>query len=259
MNNICFIIAHKYVRGYPSYVKHYINNVKAAYGDEALVIITDNNSEHKDDIFDQLKDLEGVILLDNNIESKFELGGYQVGLQYVLDNNLTDKYEYYVFTQDTFIFKNKVDFKDLISRDIKACPIGSYPFDGDIREVWAPVLESLGLLDNIDKITFVWANSFIVHTTKVEQLQGYLKRIKTTCKLHSQGAERFLARIMFELNEHGENTNIDGDIRLLPANHYDCWKVNPYDPATTHFVKTVQQKNEGTQEPGQPQGDFIGA
>ena len=71
MNNICFIIAHKYVRGYPSYVKHYINNVKAAYGDEALVIITDNNSEHKDDIFDQLKDLEGVILLDNNIESKF--------------------------------------------------------------------------------------------------------------------------------------------------------------------------------------------
>ena len=103
MNNICFIIAHKYVRGYPSYVKHYINNVKAAYGDEALVIITDNNSEHKDDIFDQLKDLEGVILLDNNIESKFELGGYQVGLQYVLDNNLTDKYEYYVFTQDTFI------------------------------------------------------------------------------------------------------------------------------------------------------------
>ena len=95
MNNICFIIAHKYVRGYASYVKHYIDNVKAAYGDEALVIITDNNSDHKEDIFDELKDLDGVVLLDNNIESKFELGGYQVGLQYILYKNLTDKYESY--------------------------------------------------------------------------------------------------------------------------------------------------------------------
>jgi len=44
-----FIIAHKYVRGYTSYIEYYVNNIQTHYP-EALTIVVDNNSEHIDDI-----------------------------------------------------------------------------------------------------------------------------------------------------------------------------------------------------------------
>ena len=249
MNNICFVIAHRYTRGYKNYLDHYIDNIKKAYGEEALTVVTDNNSQFKDESFDRVKHHSNVVLLDNNIKGKFEIGGYTVGLKHILDNNLKDKYEYYVFTQDTFVFKNKYDFNKLLNDNIWACPINDMPLDNMVREYFIPVLEHLGLCDNLDKCSFVWANSFIVHKSKIEQLYGYFKQINCTHKVHSQAAERFLARIMFELNEHGENVNIDGDLRGMDQRHYDCWKVDPvaYN-GPTHFVKAVQNKNEGTQD-----------
>lgn len=248
MNNICFIIAHKYFRGYKNYTDYYIENIKKAYGDQALSIIVDNNSQFKDESFDRFKHLPNVTLLDNNIKSKFEVGGYQVGLQHVLDNDLKENYEYYVFTQDTFILKNKYDFNNLLQDNIWACPINSMPYDGSCMPQVVSVLNELGLFDNLNKISFVWANSFIVHKSRIEKLQEYLKQIVCTTKTLSHGAERFLARIMYELNDHGKNVDIDGDLRHLLRNHYDCHTVDPFNPVTTHFVKTIQNKNEGTRD-----------
>lgn len=248
MNNICFVIAHKYFRGYTNYVDHYLENINKAYGEESLAIVVDNNSPHKDESFSRFKDIPNVTLLDNNIESKFEIGGYTVGLQHILNNNLTDNYEYYVFTQDTFIFKNRYDFNNLLQDNIWACPINSMPYDRSHVVHFKNVLTKLGLFDNIDKISFVWANSFVVHKSRIEQLLGYLEQIVCTAKTVSQGAERFLARIMYELNDHGKNVDIDGDLRHLLKNHYNCHTVNPLDPVTTHFVKTIQNKNERTRD-----------
>ena len=82
---IVFIIAHRYTRGYESYLKYYINNILSFYKNP-LIIAVDNNSKHKDDIFDDIKNIDNVILLDNYIKCKFELGAYQVGFRYLLDN-----------------------------------------------------------------------------------------------------------------------------------------------------------------------------
>src|SRR3972149_7218479 len=102
---LVFIIAHKYFRGYESYLKLYITNIQNFYND-ALILVVDNNSNFKDDIFNNIKSNINIIFLDNDIECKFELGAYQIGLKYLITNNLIDKYDYIVCTQDNFILKN---------------------------------------------------------------------------------------------------------------------------------------------------------
>ena len=115
----CFVIAHRYVRGYISYIEHYIDNITKFY-ENALIIVVDNNSPYKDDVLDKFKNKNNIILLDNNIEHKFEQGAYLVGVNYILENNLLNKYDYYVFTQDTYILKNKYNFDILIDNDVFA-------------------------------------------------------------------------------------------------------------------------------------------
>ena len=84
---LLFIIAHKYFRGYPSFLQYYIDNINLLYP-EAKVIVVDNNSNFKNDIFEKLIDYENVTLLDNNRESKFEIGAYTAGLQYIIENKM---------------------------------------------------------------------------------------------------------------------------------------------------------------------------
>jgi hypothetical protein len=251
MNNymLTFIIAMKYYRGYESYLQYYIDNIKKFYPN-SLVIVVDNNSTHKDDIFDKLKHYGDVVLLENNIECKFELGAYQVGIKYLLDNDLLGS-TYCVFTQDNFILKNKYDFNILLKNNVKACTINSFRYDYHMNHITERVLGNLNLLDNLDKVTFCWGNSFIVGGNKVLDLYEYLKTIIITIRAESEASERYMARILWELNDHN-NFDIDGIIQQKLYEHaspakYDCGNVDPYaEISDIFFLKKVQQKNERT-------------
>jgi len=122
---VCFIIAHKYFRGWESYLNYYVNNIFEYY-ESPLVIIVDNNSKYKEDIFQSLDKKNDVIFLDNDIESKFEMGAYQVGLRYLVEKELYNEYDYILLTQDNFIINKKLDINKLINDDVQACPINSY-------------------------------------------------------------------------------------------------------------------------------------
>jgi hypothetical protein len=255
-NKVIFIIAQKYFRGYESYVEYYINNIQKYY-DESLTIVVDNNSLHKEDIFQKLRNRENVVLLDNNIDCKFEIGAYTVGLNYLIEKNLLNKYDYLVFTQDTFILNKRLDFNDLFEKSITACPINSYFQDGFADHISHQILNKLGLLNNLDKITFCWCNSFIVSASKCKKLFDYLKQIKMTTRTESCASERYLARILYELNNF-KNNDIDGDIRYLGKHwdnkinsnpKYDCQTVNPYDKnINSYFIKRTQHKTERTKD-----------
>lgn len=242
MNNICFIIAHKYFRGYTSYLKYYIENIQKFYP-EALTLVVDNNSKYKEDVFSLVEGKDRVVLLDNNSNSKFELGAYQVGLEYILNNNLNNDYEYFVFSQDNFILKNKYEFSILKENNIDACPIVSWKNDWEKKDVWVPVLESLSLLDGLlEKTRLCWCISFILSKRKILSMYEMLTNIAVKTRHESEGSERYLGRILYELNEH-RIFDIDGDIDLLD---YYCHTVNVEQDTKHYFCKISQQKTENT-------------
>ena len=241
---VAFIIAHKFFRGYQSYLKHYIENILSFYNNP-LIIVVDNNSNYKEDVFSTLPTSDNIVLLDNDIDCKFELGAYQVGIRYIRDNDLVNEFNYYVCTQDNFIIKNKYDFNILTKGHHTACPINSWKNDYELSSIYNPILNNLGLNNNMDKITFCWCSSFIVSSVKLNQLYDYLRKIVITVRTESCASERYLARILWELNDY-KNTDVDGDIDALKTNHYYCWTVDPMETTTSYFVKSVQQKNETT-------------
>ena len=223
-------------------MKYYIDNINLFYKD-ALIIVVDNNSTYKEDIFNTISG-DNLILLDNNIESKFEIGAYTVGMKYIVDNNLLDKYDYFFFTQDNFIIKKKVELEYLFEQNIKACPINSFIADGAAADIVYYVLSTLGLYNRLDEITFCWCCSFVVHRDKIKQLLSYFEQIRISVRWESCAAERYLARILFELNEY-VNKDIDGDLRNIS---YNCWSVDLFGDVDTYFAKSVQQKNETTKD-----------
>lgn len=252
-NKPCFIISHKWVRGtspnnkvgkYISYLKYYLENIQNFYKN-SLTIVVDNNSTYKEDIFDEIKNFKNLILLDNNIDSKFEIGAYTVGLNYLIQNNLIEDYNYYVFTQDNFIIKNKYNFIELDEKNIKACPINDWHPESESSGMYSKLIP-LGLHNNLDKISFCWCSSFVVHHTKIKKLHEYLSKIKIINRWESACGERFLSRILWELNE-GKNYNIDGTLDEL-RNKYDCWSVDLFGDVPTYFAKRVQQKTENTKD-----------
>jgi hypothetical protein len=246
INNNCkpiFIISHKYYIGFESYIEYYIQNIFKFYED-ALVVVVDNNSNHKEEIFNKLKTYKNVILLENNITCKFELGAYKVGIRYLIDCELLEKYQYCIFTQDNFIIKNRLDFNQLRKNDINACQITSWNNDWEKSDVWVPVLRSIGLLDRLENSKLCWCNSFIVSTEKILKLYDYIKDITIITRHQSEAAERYIGRIIYELNEH-KNYDIDGSIDSLD---YYCHTVKIEDEVKSYFCKISQQKNELTRD-----------
>lgn len=240
-NKVVFIISHKYFKGYESYLNYYIQNIINFY-DNFLILIVDNNSLYKDEIFNKCPKLSNVVFLDNNIECKFEIGAYQIGLKYLIDNDLYRNYNYIVMTQDNFVLNNRYDFDELYKKNVTACTINSYFQDGGEYDIMQQVLINLGINDNLENITFCWCCSFIISTSKIEELYNFLKQIVIKTRRESCAAERYLARIIWELNNK-INYDIDGDIRNLS---YNCWDINIFDPCETYFAKKVQQKTENT-------------
>jgi len=247
-NRLIFIISHKYFRGYESYIEYYVNNIQNFY-ENALTIIVDNNSEYKEDVFINFMGKENIILLDNNIDSKFEIGAYTVGLKYIIDNNLQNQYDYIVLTQDTFVIKNKFNFETLSNIGVTSCPLvgikenskGHNDVFGDFS-LYEEVLSRLNLYNNMDKISFCWCNSFAINTSKTLELFSYFSKIKIVNRVQSCDSERFLARIIYELNE-GENYSLDSDFLSLK---YDCHSVDIRSNVEHYFVKRSQGKTELT-------------
>ena len=68
---LCFIIAHIYFRGYESYLKYYISNINKFYPNDTLILVVDNGTKYKEDIFTDITD-KNVVVIDNENEAKFE-------------------------------------------------------------------------------------------------------------------------------------------------------------------------------------------
>jgi len=247
-SKIAFIIAHKYFRGYESYLNHYVENIMKFYND-SLIIIVDNNSANKEDVLSSIKTDANIVILDNDIECKFELGAYQVGIKYLQEHNLIMNYNYFMFTQDTYVLKNKFDINSLISQNVYAGSIIGLHNDWAKMDVVKPTLELLGLYSNLTGIDLCWCNSFIVVNHKILELYNYIKNIIITVRHQSEASERYLGKILYELNDH-KNYSIDGNDNSFIVNgiKHDCHSIKITDEIDKHFCKIAQQKNERTRE-----------
>ena len=243
-NRICFIIAHKYYRCYTSYLHYYVAQIKRFYSD-ALVVIVDNNSVHAEDILPTVAVMGGVTVLSNGTDSKFEIGAYQVALDYLGKRNLLSSFTHFVFSQDNFIIKNKFDFDNLVKDGIEACPLVSSPNDWEKKDVWFDILSRLNMLDDhCDFTELCWCNSFIVSSKVVKKLHSVLKDIKVLTRHESEASERYLGRVLYELNGY-YLYSIDGHICSLA---YNCHTVDPTQAIPHYFCKASQQKNENTRD-----------
>jgi hypothetical protein len=239
--NLCFIIAHKYVIGYESYLKTYVDNINTFYP-HSFIIIVDNNSDNLHDIVDNISHHSNILLLINNSNSKYELGAYIYALNWIINNKFYN-FNYYIFSQDTLVLINKYDFNILINNNITACSMVEFnekempDLYESFKDYTKNILEQLELYNCMDKITFCWGSNFIIHTTKIEQLFNYIKNIVLTVKRDSEAAERYMARIIYELNNH-RNFNIDG---FLPyyQNKNNC---NFNENKRIYFMKKHQFK-----------------
>jgi len=241
MDKLVFIIAQKYYRNYPSYVEYYINNIQTYYPN-SLIIVVDNNSTYKDDIFSSIKDKDKVILLDNNIDCKFEIGSYRVAMEYMVSENIIDDYDYFIFTQDNFILKNKFDFNVLRENNVSACSLVSLPNDWAYWGLCESVLNKLGINDHIFETRLCWCSSFILEKNNVIKMLDFFKNITIIDRVGSMASERYLGRILWGLNNNS-NFDIDGDVNNLS---YYCHTVNAYDDINHFFCKIAQQKTEKT-------------
>lgn len=251
---ICFIISHRYYRTYPSYIQYYVDNIQKYY-ENALTIIVDNNSSHLDDIREKLADYKNVIILVNDTECKFELGAYNEGIRYLINHNIYNDYSYVVFSQDTFVLKNKFDFREFTQKKTTAGVfIGSecgQDFEYGLN--LHPTTQYFWNKLEMDKYYpflnkgFCWCCSFFLHSSKIGEFLNLTQHIVIKVRNDSCALERYLWMIMYRLNNN-KLENIDG---LLEHIHlkYDCHRVNIInDSVSCYFVKHTQQKTETTPE-----------
>ena len=120
-SKLCFIICHRYNKNYKSYIQYYIDNIQKFYKD-SFVVIVDNNSIDLHVIEKRLENYKNIKIIVNNSKSKYEPGAYNEGIRYLKKNNMISNFDYFIFSQDTFVLKNKFDVKkELIDKNIMAC------------------------------------------------------------------------------------------------------------------------------------------
>ena len=242
---ICFIISHRYYRGYPTYIKECVDNILLFYP-KSYVLIVDNNSEYIDDIKNIFVDKnDKVNILINDSICKYEIGAYKYGINWLIQNNILDNYDYYVFIQDTMFVKKKYDFNILKENNILAASIYRNDQDGIAYDIYKSVLESNGLFNNLDKAPYYCPYcSFIINKIKILDLLNYIKDIVIKERIESEASERYLGRILYELNNQS-NYDIDGTSSA--SIKYNLGACNFFNPDVDYyFVKYMQQKNNST-------------
>lgn len=244
--NVCFIISHKYIRNYKSYIKYYVDNIQKYYSN-SLCIIVDNNSKNIKDIIIQFKGYKNVVILTNVSLCKFELGAYKMGIYYLLEQNLLNKYEYVVFSQDNFVLKNKFDFNYMKNNDIfglsfASADDGVHHHEHYMTEHALQILQKTNYIHELNKLSICWCHSFILHKSKVKEFLDMTKNFIINTRKLSESSERYFDAILryfnngnrFYMNNIKNMSYSEWNIDLLNDNIKEC------------FGKSVQQKNENT-------------
>ena len=254
---VAFIISHKYYRNYESYIQYYVDNIQKFY-ENSMIIIVDNNSNHIEDIKQKLANYNNIVILSNNSNCKFEIGAYNVGIRYLIEQNLTDTYDYCIFTQDNFVIKNKYDFNNLSNSNTTACALYTYKnamrdinlyYEPISLSIFSKIFDMNNINNIIPQLSLCWCNSFVLDKSKICDFLNITKDLTITTRHESICSERFLSGIIYFLN-NCIITNIDLDLNKHIENlNYDCWKINIIDDKVCeYFAKRVQQKNENTIE-----------
>ena len=256
---LLFIIAHKYYRKHECYTEYYINNINTFYNNDADILIVDNNSTHYQDIQDLVSKYNNVTFIINTSDSKFELGAYRFGINYISDK--IKDYDYIIFTQDTFVLNKKYDFNNLLKNDVKACTIVAHteytengnPFSFYNDEIKI-ILEKINMYNKLDKTLLCWCGSFILHSSSISNFMKFTNHIKIITKMEAEASERYLGRILYELNNH-KNFNIDGNFLELKYNPNNNMISSLYFKSLFsnylnehYFHKLLNKKNEFTKD-----------
>jgi hypothetical protein len=251
MFNICFIIAVKYYRNYKSYVQYYVDNIQKYYPNNYTILV-DNNSKYIQDLVNIFKEYNNVIILINKSTSKFEIGAYNEGIRYVFNNDLLNTYDYFVFSQDNFVLKNKFDFNELYNYNILACSFNHWSNMTNYcnlrlhDSIIINILKKINVYERIDEYNLCWCNSFILHSSKINDYYDIVKDLIIEYRHHSERSERYLPGILYYLNNF-KYESICGAIDNIDTLGYDCSTVDVInDNISRYFVKTTQQKNEST-------------
>lgn len=248
---IVFIIAHRYYRTYTSFIKKYVDNIQSFYGDRSYIVIVDNLSKHLDDVVKMFENYERLTILVNTSECKFEQGAYNIGINFVLKNNLFEFFDYYVCTQDTFVLKNKFDFNILANKNTTACAINLYhmPITDYLEQPYVmEYLEKLEFDHELGNFEICFCNSFILHRSRVHRFLLMTKDIVITTKTQQEACERYLGGMMYHLNG-GIVDSVDGFANDYNVLGYHPHKWNPNDHETyRYFMKHTQFKGEYTKD-----------
>jgi hypothetical protein len=235
---VMFVIANFYCKENTSYLQYYIDNIKKFY-ENSFILIVDNNSNDFDDFKNELIKYKNIDIITNNSDCKFELGAYKYGIKYILDNELINKFDYFVFSQENFVLKNKYDFKNLEDNKVLACPINNWHEQDELfhHSLTKSVLNNLNVPFN--ELKLCWCCTFILHSSVVNQFNEIVKDINITAKKESECTERFLSGILFKLNNNN-NFSIDGNLQNVD---YDPYYVDVINCNTKHyFVKKYQRR-----------------
>ena len=228
----------------------YVDRINLFYP-RSFVIIVDNQSEYLDDIRLCLKGYSNVAIIVNNSDCMFEVGAYKEGIRFINDCGVLFKFDYFIFSQDTFVANNPYDFRLLKARNIQAASFNHLHEWCDMKDdpIVRRVLSKLDLFDLYDGYNFnlCWCNSFILSSFRVLDFFEIVKHEQIFGRYAgSVQSERYLAGILFFLNSYSY-MSICGDAATPEALGYDCWKVDIHVNSLPHaFVKEVQQKRENT-------------
>ena len=167
------------------------------------------------------------------------------------DAGITSKFDFFIFSQDTFVANKPYDFNSLKDRKITAASFNHLSGWCDFKDdpIVKRVLSKIDLFDAYDGINFnlCWCNSFVLHWSRIVDFYELVRPEKITERWGgSVQSERYLAGILYLLNDFSYYS-ICGDAITPSILGYDCWNVDLLNNNLPHsFVKQVQQKTENT-------------